>query len=207
MQRTDLLSVLLLYNHFYREPVASPCYSTLCFGFGCPIPSFIEWFQTVSRRTEGRKGEAEGQSTHIIYFTKVESVKKGNDMTIQSILIYCVIGTVAGILSGLFGVGGGLIIIPALIYFAGYSQLQATGTSLAVLLPPIGIMATAEYYRRGCVNMKAALIIAGTLMLAAWGGARVTRKFNELYVRLGFGGLLLIVGIIIVITSIRKLRG
>jgi len=128
-------------------------------------------------------------------------------MTIQSILLFCTIGVTAGLLSGVFGIGGGLIIIPALIYFAGFSQFEATGTSLAVLLPPIGIMASMEYYRRGFVNLKAALIIALCLMLASWVGARFTRKINEMYIRIGFGGMLSLIGIFIVISSLRKVKG
>lgn len=128
-------------------------------------------------------------------------------MTIQQLCIYVGIGVLAGILSGLFGIGGGLVIIPSLIYFAGYSQFQATGTSLAVLLPPIGVMATLEYYKRGYVDIKAALIIAVCLMLAAWVGAKMTRKLNEQYIRLAFGGLLSAVGLLIFVTSLRKIKG
>ena len=126
-------------------------------------------------------------------------------MTIQSIVIYIIIGIVAGISSGVFGIGGGLIIIPALVYVAGYSQLSATGTSLAVLLPPIGIAATIEYYRRGHVNLKAAIIIALCLMLASWAGARITRKFNDLYLQLAFGIFLSTIGCYIVVSTLRKI--
>lgn len=128
-------------------------------------------------------------------------------MTIQSMILFVSIGITAGLLSGVFGIGGGLIIIPALIYFAGFSQFEATGTSLAVLLPPIGVMATLEYNRRGFVNIKAALIIAVCLMFASWVGARFTRKINELYIRIGFGGMLSIIGILIVVSSLRKVKG
>lgn len=128
-------------------------------------------------------------------------------MTIQQLLLYCAIGAFAGVSSGLFGIGGGLVIIPALIYVAGYSQLAATGTSLAILLPPIGLAATMEYYRRGQVNFPAALTIAASMMLAAWAGARITRRFNEHYLRLSFGILLVSIGVYMVITTIRKLRG
>ncbi|MBN1759202.1 MAG: sulfite exporter TauE/SafE family protein [Chitinispirillaceae bacterium] len=128
-------------------------------------------------------------------------------MTLQSILLYIGIGVFAGISAGIFGIGGGLIIIPALIYLAGYSQLAATGTSLAVLLPPIGIAATVEYYRRGHVNLKAALIIAASLLIASWAGARITRRFNDLYLRLAFGIFLASIGGYMVISTIRKLRG
>ena len=128
-------------------------------------------------------------------------------MTPQQILLYTGIGVFAGISAGFFGIGGGLVIIPALIYFAGYSQLSATGTSLAVLLPPIGLAATYEYYRRGHVNLQAALIIAVSLMLASWFGARITRKFNELYLRLGFAIFLVSIGVYMIVSTIRKLRG
>lgn len=128
-------------------------------------------------------------------------------MPLQSFVLYSAIGILAGILSGMFGIGGGLVIIPALIYVGGYSQLSATGTSLAVLLPPIGVFATMEYYRRGYVNIKAAMVIALFLLLASWLGARFTRKINEFYLRIGFGGMLTIVGLLIVISSLRKIKG
>jgi uncharacterized protein len=128
-------------------------------------------------------------------------------MSPQQILVYIGIGGFAGFSAGFFGIGGGLVILPALIYFAGYSQLTATGTSLAVLLPPIGLAATYEYYRRGHVNFKAALIIAASLMLASWFGARITRKFNELYLRLGFAVFLVSIGGYMIVSTIRKLLG
>ncbi|HET6463337.1 MAG TPA: sulfite exporter TauE/SafE family protein, partial [Candidatus Krumholzibacteria bacterium] len=69
-------------------------------------------------------------------------------------MIFLLIGLGAGVISGMFGVGGGLVIVPALIYWAGFTQHKATGTSLAVLLPPIGLMATVEYYRHGNVSFR-----------------------------------------------------
>jgi len=124
----------------------------------------------------------------------------------QSVLLFATIGLTAGIIAGMFGIGGGLIIIPALVYIAGFSQFAATGTSLAVLLPPIGILATIEYYRRGHVNMKAALIMAICLMLGSWLSARMTRKFNELYLRLAFGIFLSGIGLWVVFSTWRKIR-
>jgi len=78
------------------------------------------------------------------------------------------IGILGGIASGLFGVGGGIVVVPALIYWAGFTQHKATGTSLAVLLPPIGLAATVEYYRHGNVDVPAAVILAATMFLGAW---------------------------------------
>lgn len=75
----------------------------------------------------------------------------------STVMLYIAIGLVAGMLSGVFGIGGGVVIVPALIYLAGFSQHRATGTSLAVLLPPIGLAGMWEYYRHGNVNVRAAM--------------------------------------------------
>ncbi|HEU4724800.1 MAG TPA: sulfite exporter TauE/SafE family protein, partial [Candidatus Eisenbacteria bacterium] len=72
------------------------------------------------------------------------------------VFLLVVIGLLAGLLSGMFGIGGGVVIVPALVYVAGFRQHMATGTSLAVLLPPIGIAAAYEYHRYGHVNVRAA---------------------------------------------------
>ena len=101
--------------------------------------------------------------------------------------IYLIIGVLAGIISGMFGVGGGIIIVPALVYFAAFSQHKATGTSLAVLLPPIGLLATLEYYRHGNVDLRAAAIIAITMIAGAWIGAHFANKVSGPHLRLGFG--------------------
>ena len=79
-------------------------------------------------------------------------------MAASAVIVYAGIGIVAGVLSGLFGIGGGVVIMPALIYLAGFDQHRATGTSLAVLLPPIGLGAAIEYYRR---QLTAALDLMG----------------------------------------------
>jgi uncharacterized protein len=101
--------------------------------------------------------------------------------------ILVAIGVIGGILAGLFGVGGGIIIVPALIYWAGFSQHQATGTSLAVLLPPIGLGAAMEYYRHGNVNVPAAIILAATMMAGTWLGALAANKISGPHLRLMFG--------------------
>jgi len=71
-------------------------------------------------------------------------------------LILVIIGMVSGIAVGFLGMGGGIVLIPALMYWAGFSQHMATGTTIAVLLPPIGLAAALEYYRHGNVNIRAA---------------------------------------------------
>jgi uncharacterized protein len=79
---------------------------------------------------------------------------KQNNMDTQTILIIILIGIAAGTLSGLVGVGGGIIIVPALVYFIGFSQKAAQGTSLGVLLLPVGILGVLQYYKQGHIDMK-----------------------------------------------------
>lgn len=73
-----------------------------------------------------------------------------------TILPYILLGLVAGILSGLIGIGGGIIIIPVLVFIFGFSQHMAQGTTLALLVPPIGILAALMYYKQGYVDVKVA---------------------------------------------------
>jgi uncharacterized protein len=101
--------------------------------------------------------------------------------------IFVVIGIVGGVFAGFFGVGGGIVIVPALIYFAGFSQHQATGTSLAVLLPPFGLGAALEYYRQGNVDVQGAVILALTMFVGSWVGAFAANKIAGPYLRLMFG--------------------
>ncbi len=92
------------------------------------------------------------------------------------LLGFLVIGLSAGILSGLFGIGGGVIIIPSLIYFYGMSQHDAQGTSLGALLLPVGLLGFLEYYRNGHVHLKGAILIAVGLFLGAYFGALVANR-------------------------------
>ena len=87
-------------------------------------------------------------------------------------LLYIVIGLVAGILSGLFGIGGGVLIVGALVILLRLPILEATGTSLAALLLPVGLLGAMEYYRAGNIHLGPAAIIAGGLFLGTWVGAR-----------------------------------
>lgn len=116
-------------------------------------------------------------------------------------IVLCLIGIAAGLTAGLFGIGGGLIIIPALVYFAGFSQLTATGTSLAILLPPVGLMAAIEYYRKGHVDIKAALIIAVCLFLSAWLSSIFANKLPQNTIKFMFGIFVTCIGIYITIST------
>ena len=104
------------------------------------------------------------------------------------------IGLSAGILSGLFGIGGGVLIVPALMYGLGFSQKLATGTSLAILLPPVGIAAVMEYYRHGAVNIKAAMVIAIMVVLGSWLGSKFSVGIDPATMKLLFGVFLILLG-------------
>ena len=120
-------------------------------------------------------------------------------------MIFVLIGLTAGVVSGMFGVGGGLIIVPALVLLAGFTQHRATGTSLAVLLPPIGIAAALEYYRHGNVSVRAALLIAAALLAGAWVGAFLANKISGPHLRLSFGVFMLGMSIYMIYGAGRRL--
>lgn len=122
-----------------------------------------------------------------------------------SLLVLVSIGLVAGLLSGVFGIGGGVIIVPALVIFAGFSQILATGTSLAILLPPIGLAAVLAYYRHGHVNVRAAAVIAISLAIGGWVGAIGAQHLQSAYIRLGFAVFVLLLGVYLVVGAVRQL--
>lgn len=105
------------------------------------------------------------------------------------------IGLLAGVLSGLFGIGGGIVIVPLLVLLVGFTTTQAAGTSLAALLLPVGALGALEYWRAGQVDLRVALILAGGLLLGAYLGARLGISLPVEVVQRGFGVLLLVVGI------------
>ena len=122
-----------------------------------------------------------------------------------SAVLFVVNGLAAGLLSGVFGIGGGVVIVPALIYWAGFSQHRATGTSLAVLLPPIGLAAMWEYYRHDNVNVRAAMIIAGAVFVGGWLGAVIANRVSGPYLRLAFGVFVVVLGMYLMVGAFRRL--
>ncbi len=115
------------------------------------------------------------------------------------------IGTISGVLAGLFGIGGGVILVPALIFFLGFSQPKATGTSLAVLLPPLGLAAVLEYLRHDFVDLRAALIIAPVFIGGAWAGAKLATILPLPVLRLGFGIFILLLGAYLILEAAKTL--
>lgn len=123
----------------------------------------------------------------------------------SALLILVIIGLAAGILSGFIGIGGGVVIVPALIYFMGMTQFQAQGTSLAIMLPPVGIMAFYNYYKAGNVNLTFAAVIAITFIIGGYLGSKVALRMNPNVVRFVFGLLMLYVSVRLLWTSTGKL--
>jgi len=104
----------------------------------------------------------------------------------------------AGIFSGTFGVGGAIIVIPALIFFLGLSQHQAQGTSLAFMIPPVTLMATINYWKNGYVNWKFALILALMFFIGSYFGSIISVHLSEKILRKMFGGLMLLIALRII---------
>jgi uncharacterized membrane protein YfcA len=111
------------------------------------------------------------------------------------LFLYIVIGLASGVASGLFGIGGGVLIVPALAFFAGYTQERAIGTSLAVLLPPVGLAAVIQYFRSGNVNLKGAAWVALGLFLGAWVGSILALRLGEARMRMIFGVFVIGLGV------------
>jgi len=107
------------------------------------------------------------------------------------IVILLLIGLAAGLLSGFLGVGGGIIIIPALVAFMGMNQKQAQGTSIGFLLLPIGILAAINYYKAGLVNIQAVLIMTITFVVGSYFSSKVAIELPEYWLKKGFAVLLL----------------
>lgn len=116
-------------------------------------------------------------------------------MAISDIIILVLIGLSAGFIGGALGVGGGIIIVPALVFVFGMTQHHAQGTSLAVLLFPVGILAVINYYKKGYVNFKFALILIVAFVLGSYFGSLFSISLPESTLRKLFGVLMLIAGL------------
>ncbi len=115
-------------------------------------------------------------------------------------------GLVAGIAAGFFGIGGGLIIVPSLVYLLGFDQHKATGTSLAILLPPLGIGAVWEYHKKGNVDFQAAIVIGILLALGAWVGGKYANQLKGPTLQLMFGVFAVVMGSYTIWTAVLKMR-
>ena len=116
-------------------------------------------------------------------------------MNLVTIIILVLIGLMAGVFGGMFGVGGAIVMIPALVYFLGVDQHTAQGTSVAIMLPPIGLFAAYNYYKAGEVNIWYAVIIALAFMIGGYFGSMIALKLPENLMRKLFAILLILVAL------------
>jgi uncharacterized protein len=114
-------------------------------------------------------------------------------MPTQTFIIIIIIGLAAGMLSGLVGVGGGIIIVPALAFFLGFSQHEAQGTSLGILLLPAGIFAALNYYKQGFIDVKVVLLLFVGFLIGGYFGSKISLSLSETVVKKIFAIMLVVV--------------
>jgi len=112
---------------------------------------------------------------------------------------YLLLGLIAGIASGIVGIGGGVIIIPALIYLFGFKQHIAQGTTLALLVPPIGILAAFVYYKNGFIDFKASIFICLSFFIGGFIGSKIAINMSTEILQKVFGIIIIIIGLSMII--------
>lgn len=117
------------------------------------------------------------------------------NMSVSMILILLLIGIVTGVMAGMLGIGGAIIMIPALVFIVGFSQQMAQGTSLAVMLPPIGILAAYNYWKAGQVDIKVAIILACAFLIGSYFGSKFALNIPQAVLKKIFAGLLILVAL------------
>ena len=113
----------------------------------------------------------------------------------QTIIILIVLGMFTGMLSGIVGVGGGIILVPALVYLLGFSQLNAQGTSLALIMFPVGILSVIQYYKNGYIDFKIVLMIAVGFIIGSFWGSKIVLQLPQDTIKKIFASLLLFISI------------
>jgi len=111
------------------------------------------------------------------------------------IIKFIILGLAGGVMSGVFGIGGAVIIVPALVFLFGFDQKMAQGTTLAMLLPPVGLLGVWQYYQSGNVNFRAAGILCVGLFVGAYFGGYLANQFSSDTLRKIFGVALLLISI------------
>ncbi|MGB0390171.1 MAG: sulfite exporter TauE/SafE family protein [Salibacteraceae bacterium] len=120
---------------------------------------------------------------------------KSKNYSMAEIMVLILIGIAGGFLSGMFGVGGGIIIVPALVFFVGMSQHEAQGTSLGLMLLPIGILAAYNYHKTGQIDIKAGLIVAATFVAGGYLGSKISLGLDQTLIKRMFGVLMLAISL------------
>jgi len=116
-------------------------------------------------------------------------------MTLTTLLLLIIIGLCAGILSGLIGIGGGILMVPMFVLFMGITQHNAQGLSLAVMLPPVTFLAVYNYHKGGEIDWKVALVVSIMFIIGGYFGSKIALQLDQRLLKKIFGGLMLIVAL------------
>lgn len=116
-------------------------------------------------------------------------------MDTQMILLLLLVGLVAGMLSGMVGVGGGIIIVPCLVFFLGFSQKMAQGTSLGILLLPIGILGAMQYYKQGYIDFKVIATISAAFIFGSYFGSKIALSLSQENIKRVFAIVMMLVAV------------
>lgn len=122
-------------------------------------------------------------------------ITKKINMDAQTIMILLLVGIAAGMLSGLVGVGGGIIIVPALVFFLGFSQKMAQGTSLGILLLPVGIFAVNNFYKQGYINFSVVGVISFAFLFGSYFGSKIALSLPQETVKKIFAILMILIAV------------
>ncbi len=117
------------------------------------------------------------------------------NLNLTTILILLALGLIAGILSSMVGIGGGILIVPALVFIFAISQKMAQGTSLVMLLPPIGLFAVMNYYKAGYVDFKVAGILIVAFIAGSYFGSKIALNLEEITLKRIFGVFLMVIAV------------
>jgi len=116
-------------------------------------------------------------------------------MSWHVIIVLLLIGLAAGILGGLVGIGGGIIIVPSLIYFLGFTQKEAQGTSLGILLLPIGILGVLQFYKAGYIDMRTVWLVSFGFLVGSYFGSKIALSFSQNTVKKIFAVLMILIAL------------
>jgi uncharacterized membrane protein YfcA len=116
-------------------------------------------------------------------------------MSTATLVLLILVGLAAGFLSGLIGIGGGIIIVPALVFFLGFTQKQAQGTSLGILLLPVGILAVIQYYKQGYLNINYVVVVSLAFVVGGFLGSKLAISISDEKVKKIFAVIMMLIAI------------
>ena len=112
-----------------------------------------------------------------------------------TIALLVLVGLAAGFLSGLIGIGGGVIIVPALVFFLGFTQKQAQGTSLGILLLPVGILAVMQYYKQGYLNINYVIVVSIAFVAGGFLGSKLAISLSDEKIKKIFAVIMMLIAL------------